>query len=349
MDLLGNIEDQTMGIDEVLSAFDEISEAVHDQRPTLEIPTLDDAIRDLAQETVEAAKEGDVRGLPMHLKAMQETLGCWRLGRMHIISAVTSGHKSTLVRGALEHIAEQGYPSLLISYEDPNLDFAGRSLVSMEHSKFTTTQIMNADFGAPSERPERLGEFIRQVELKRKNKIPMYLWDRTMYADQLISFMHRATRQLGLKAIGIDFLQLIRSEDPRVNTVDHLDRLANRLQIAAKDLGVALIVAAQPTQAATHAATKNNVAIGISDIKGASAISQACFGMLALHFPMTRVETQDNVGGRKHTEVEYERVEGKIMIIPRKWKSGKLAGAMTFACDGAHDLISDIPQKKFYG
>ena len=342
IDIQQSINEQEMGVEEVLSTFSTIAESARDQRPSLEIKSLDDAICELARDTIEAARAGKKTGLPMYLKAMQERLGGWRPGRLHVVVGITSGHKSTIVRASLEHLAEEGYPTLLISYEDPAADFAGRSVVATPGSHFTTTEIMNADFGLPSQRAHRLSQFISQIKKIRGRKIPMYIWDKPLLADELISLMYRATKQYKLKAIGIDFLQLIRSNDPRTQDVVHLDRLTNRLQIAAKELGVALIVAAQPTQGATFNATKNNIAIGVSDVKGAAAISQASFGLLALHFPMERVETESTHGGKKHTDVEYERIPNRIMIIPRKWKSGSVVGAMTFACDGAHDLISDI-------
>lgn len=339
IDLVEGITDQSLGVDETLAAFEELAELARSQRSELELETLDDAIADLARETVEAAKGGQLIGLPMPLRAMQERLGGWRPGRMHIVLGITSGHKSTMVRMAIEHLAAEGHPSLLVSYEDPNSDFAGRSLVAVEGGEFTTTEVMNADFGPGSQRAGRLSKFIGQVEQARRG-IPMYLHDKPMTTDELISFIYRATRQYKLKAIGIDFLQLIRADDPRTPDVTHLDRTANRLQAAAKDLGIALIVAAQPTQAATHNATRNNIALGFADVKGAAAISQACFGLLALHFPL---QSKGNDGD------EVERVPGKIMVIPRKWKSGKAVGSMTFDCDGAHDRISDIEPDRFYG
>lgn len=344
-----DIGDQNMGVDEVLTAFEGLAKRAREQRPELEIQTLGDAIDELAHKTVEAAEEGKIIGLPMPLPTMQDRLGGWRPGRMHIIAGITSGHKSTVLRMSLEHMAAEGFPTLLVSYEDPNADFAGRSLVAQPGSEFTTTQIMNADFGPEGQRSERLAQFMRQVDSSPSRKIPMYVWDKPMLVDELISFLYRATRQHKLRAIGIDFLQLIRANDSRVDVVAHLDQLANRLQGVAKDLNIALLVAAQPTQSATNNATKNNTAIGLSDVKGASAISQACFGLLTLHFPMDRIKTESSKSGMKYTDVEYERVPNRIMIVTRKWKSGSVTGAMTFHCDGAHDRITELEAKKFYG
>ena len=357
MDTVQEIQNQSMGLHEALAAITGIAKVAEEQQPALELKSLDTAIKELAKKTIEAAKDGKIIGLPMFLPSMQDRLGGYRPGRFHAIVAITSGHKSTFVRASLEHMAEKGHRVLLISYEDPTDDFAGRSLVSQPalenepDSTFTTTEVMNADFGPASQRVKRLGQFIKQVDIKSPRKQNMWIWDKPLLVDELISLMYRAVAQYKIKAIGIDFLQLIRSGNPRMDDVGHLDRLSNRLQLAAKELDVALIVAAQPTQGATHNATKNNVAIGIADVKGAAAISQACFGVLALHFPMESIETETRVGGRKQTEVEHQRIPNRIMVIPRKWKSGnQFGGPMTFQCDGAHDLISELPPKRaFYG
>lgn len=351
LDTVTEIQDQSMGLHEALASIASIAKLAEEQQPELELKSLSTAIKELAAKTVEAAQEGKITGLPMFLPSLQERLGGWRPGRFHVIMGITSGHKSTVLRASLEHMAELGHRTLLISYEDPADDFAGRSLVSQPGSTFTTTQIMNADFGDASQRVQRLGEFIQQVDLQSPRRQNMWIWDKPLLVDELISLIYRAVAQYKLKAVGIDFLQLIRSGNPRMDDVGHLDRLSNRLQAAAKELDIALIVAAQPTQSATHNATKNNTAIGISDVKGAAAISQASFGMLALHFPMKAVVTETQVGGRKHTETEYQRIPNRIMIIPRKWKSGsQFGGPLSFQCDGAHDLISELPPtRRFYG
>lgn len=344
VDLYQDIGDQAVGVDEAAMRLEKIYEFARGNRPQLEIPTHAEAVANQAKIIVEAAKANTIIGLPMPLRSMQERLGGWRPGRLHIIAAITSGHKTTMLRMAIEHMAALGFPGLLISYEDPTGDFAARSMVAAPMSSFSTTQLANADFGSASERTSRLSLFVGEVQAAIDRKLPMYLWDKPMAIDELIAFIYRATIQLKLKAIAIDFFQLIRSNDPRMGDVAHFDRVANRLQAAAKDLDVALIVAAQPTQSATHNATKQNIAIGLSDVKGAAAISQAAFALLALHFPMERIEKTTSVGGRKQTEVEYERVPDRILVVPRKWKSGPQLGSLSFGCDGAHDRIYDLEQ-----
>ncbi len=160
IDTAQDIQNQSMGLHEALTAIRGMTKLAEEQQPELELKTLGTAVTELADKVIAAAEEGKIIGLPMFLPSMQERLGGWQPGRMHVIVGVTSGHKSTVLRASLEHLAMKKYRVLLVSYEDPTDDFAMRSLVSQPGSKFTTSQIKNADFGDAPHRAVRIADFI---------------------------------------------------------------------------------------------------------------------------------------------------------------------------------------------
>lgn len=331
--IVDEIYKQQSSVAQAIHRVDQVLEAMRNDTVDLDVPTCTDVVVANARETVEVIERGVPTGLEMPLAIMNERLSGWRPGRSHIICAVTSGHKTTLLRQSAYHLASKGIATDLIAYEDDAWDLAARCMSAQPGCDLTWRDIVTGEVSK-----SRIGEFIAAVGLMESTRYPIGILDRNLDIDKLISFMYQRVRTNNVKAFFVDYLQIIPYFNPRMSLAERTEYKAERLRIAAKELGVALILGCQPTNAATAEALRNNKIIGVSDFKNSSGIAQNAFGALCLHFPMEEIKDR---GADGRTTTLFERKPNKIMIVPRKWKYGEPNRPMFCNLDAPHDLILD--------
>lgn len=268
-----------------------------------------------------AARAGDIElTLSMSTRKLQAALGGWVFGRLHMIMAVTSGHKTTLLRQELEHIAVNGNCAAYITMEDSEADIVARSMAARSKGRFTVRDLMTGqgNWGAP--------EMIVRVEEEiRKTNPPLLIRQAALTLGQCVAMIHSAKNQ-GAKALGVDFFQLLRPDDSRMGSTEFWHLAATEIQRAAMETNMAIILCVQPTQSATKSSHGTNYVTGTGDARGGSAIGQAAFGLLSLSF------RYDDDG---------KRIPDEIYITVQKWKHAQTGIPHKFRLDAAHDTISD--------
>lgn len=282
---------------------------------------LAEAARKAATDYCDAVSGKIKLTLPLPLQSLQDALGGLPVGKLVMVQAITSGHKTTLVRLMMEHLAWIDTPTAYITLEDSAEHLAARTIASRGDGSFAVRQIMTGE----KLDDRAMSAFIHAADKVIGKDPPLLIRHEALSLRKCITRIHEAVAK-GAKAVGVDFFQLLTPDDPRTPEVAHWARTAQALQAVALELGVPLVVAVQATQEATKKAEDAGRAVGLGDIRGGSAISQAAFGVLSLAFPM------DDDG---------RRVPGKITIIPRKWKTAQTG--IPIRCDllAGQDIIAD--------
>lgn len=324
---------QRSSVDQAIHRVAQVLEAMRNDAVDLEVPICADVVVANAHETAEVIQLGVPTGLEMPIDIMNERLSGWRPGRSHVVCAITAGHKTTLLRQSAYHLAMKGIATDFIAYEDDAWDLAARCMSAEPSCDLTWRAIVTGEVDK-----SRIGEFIRAVGIMESTRYPIGILDKSPDIDKLVSFMYQRVRTHNVKAFFIDYLQIIPYFNPRMNLSERTEYKAERLRIAAKELGAALILGVQPTNAATADALRTNKIIDVADFKNSSGIAQNCFGALCLHFPMEEIKDK---GADGRTTIRFERKPNKLMIVPRKWKYSEPNQPMFCNLDAPHDMILD--------
>jgi replicative DNA helicase len=286
---------------------------------------LREAAHEAIKNAIDASKGKIELTLPMPWQTLQTALKGWPLGRMVMVMAITSGHKTTLGRKAAEFEAErEGGCSAYISLEDPASHLAARTLAERSMGMTTVGEIMSGDIG----REDKLTSMMDTMERIDKRNPQMMIKHETLTLNQCVSRVYEAARK-GAKLVVVDFFQLLKKDDMRMHDVSFWESAANSLQRAALECNVCLVLLVQPTQEGTKRVMQANTCLGPGDIRGGSAIAQAAFGLLVLSFELEEVDG------------ELKRIRDRIHIVAQKWKSADVGTTMLFKLDGAYDLIEE--------
>lgn len=261
----------------------------------------------------------DPRAIPMNLTSMQKAYGGWRRGKLHLICAPTSQHKTTLAVQAWKFSSIKGYRCCYITLEDDATDIAERVAVS-EVSGLTLKHLVGRD-SITAEHPRMMGEWERLAETEWAKRAVIV--DAALDLPTLEGEI-RSQAARGLDLCVVDFMQLISSADRRVDPVQHAAACATTLQATAKECDIALLCCVQPTQAAT----RGDAPVEIGDIRGGSAIAQAAFAVIVCHRPAIELAPNE----------EPPRTRD-LNVYVRKWKKGPTPGFFGLKVEGGRDRI----------
>lgn len=284
------------------------------------------AVREAATRYCQAVRDGKPLTLEMPWQALQDRLDGWPLGRLVMIQAITSGHKTTAGRQAAEHVARTGTPTAYITFEDPPEHIAARSMSADSDGSFTVRDLMTA-----SSKANVTTGVVHVADTLVTMDIPMRIRYEKMTLPKLRQRLHEAASK-DCKMVVVDFFQLIVPERVGETTTDFLARAANEIQGVAMDTGMAIILLVQPTQEATKRAKETGYQLDLGDIRGGSAIAGAAFGVLALGF-----EYDDH----------RRRVPDRILVAVRKWKTASTLVTVRLRLDAAHDRILDFDDRSW--
>lgn len=288
----------------------------------------------LFNDWAQAIKSGEERLLPMPLAGLTKRLTGWQKGKLYLVGAVTSGHKTTFGRMAAWECAEAGHRSLLWPMEDTAQEMASRTFAAkikqVDTRTFTTFR-----------RPEGIteGDFTNMLSalgthLDSEPSKQMRYLDEAM--PRLTRVLGRVSAEVakGLDFAVLDFMQLIQPDDPKMGEVQHWFMVSNALAAMAKRLNIPVLCTVQPTQAATRDQARNKRPLTLGDLRGGSAIAQSAYGVLLFN----RVYDDDGELDRRYLDVDVA-----------KWKNAD-TGGMRFKVERSNDLIlDDDPAAQYRG
>lgn len=241
-----------------------------------------EAVRSAAELVAEVCADIDARaangttlaGLATGYAALDDVLGGLRPGELVVVGARPSLGKTALALNILSNVATGGQSVLLFSLEMPGRDIGAR-LVSM-HSRvpmhlFTRPQHLTAAHA------EALAE---QTNPRALAGAPIYV-DATAGATaaHVASVCRREAVRTGVALVAIDYLQLMRPENPRDNKTQQVGTLALRVKELARELDVPVILLSQ----LSRASESENRRPQLSDLRDSGSIEQDADRVILLH------------------------------------------------------------------
>ena len=275
-------------VDDVVNiVHDELFKATH---TTEEPMTLLNAANILIKRW-KAAKTGEYPGLPCFLPEMNKSLGCFRYGQLYFIGAVPKAGKTTLVEQQLKHWAyDLQVPVAGISLEMTTPDFVGRIWCEQaDVSMFALDMGYQEKPGFPLRIAEVRNVIKDWFNADMSQKIPLYLADRRMNIVEICSWVRMMVRKHSIKAVCVDYLQLIETPDSLQNKKEYekIALIVGRLRDLARELGIVVLVVAQLTKEARKALHGNQKfkpeRPSPDDILGGSIILNAAYGVMMMY------------------------------------------------------------------
>lgn len=236
------------------------------------------AAKVMLQEAIERIDQrhengGKLVGIPSGYTKLDEHLAGFRNGQMIVIGARPSVGKTALALSIASNIALSGIGVLFFSLEMPKSEIADR-LLSMQSGvalhRINSTRFADGDIHriAVAASPDGIGgcDFFLDDNC-----------DQT--AERMLQISRRAIRKFGIQIILVDYLQLIRPENARVNRNEQVGTLARKVKLIARQLQVPVICLAQLNR---EVESRNGVP-RLSDLRDSGEIEQHADGVVLLH------------------------------------------------------------------
>lgn len=233
---------------------------------------IDEAFSNFEQMLVRIRKgEGSIQGLSSGYEKLDEKSNGLKAGDMFVIAARPSMGKTSLLLNIMEHIAmDLKKPSLLFSCEMPAVQIVERLLFA--RSGIRRAEIM------------RRGSLTR-LEMDHFNKAVKELRDVPLVIDdtpaisitELRAKARRVLRDQGeLSAIGVDYLQLMRSHTKQAqgSREREIAEISSGLKALAKELKLPVIVLAQLNRGPESRTGASRGKPMMSDLRESGAIEQ---------------------------------------------------------------------------
>lgn len=304
-------------IDQISGAIQEINSAtyVNDWNDASEL------VFKLMKHQDEMSKSGGL-GLMSGFPKLDNANGGFFPGQMIVLGARPSVGKSAFAGQIALQMAKQGHPVGFISLEMNNNEIAAR-LASLETGTDYGTIYRNLyrDEDQKATWYEKMRKFV---------DLPIYVSDKTgISAVDIKAKAAKLKHSYGLKALFIDYLQLVDSEShtkgrTRENEVSIISRTC---KIMAKELEIPVFVLCQLNRAVTQRSGAARYPM-LSDLRESGSIEQDADIVMFLHRDILLGEPYDK------TEDGLSTADRADLIV-RKWRSGRSNMHIDLRFDGS--------------
>jgi replicative DNA helicase len=219
---------------------------------------------------LEALAKGDreVTGTPSGFRDLDNLLGGFQPGNLVVIAARPSLGKSALVCNIAENVATKaGLPVAFFSLEMSEAELAHRFIGC--RSRIPSDRLRKGKVAARDW--PRVVRACNELE-----KAPLWLDDSSDLS--LLELRAKARRlaasQGGLGLVIVDYMQLMRAEDPRVNRVEQVGQISRGLKILARELSLPVIGVSQLSRAPELRTGKERGRPMLSDLRESGSIEQ---------------------------------------------------------------------------
>uniref|UniRef100_A0A7C2K5D9 Replicative DNA helicase n=1 Tax=candidate division WOR-3 bacterium TaxID=2052148 RepID=A0A7C2K5D9_UNCW3 len=245
------------------------------------------------------ATGSNITGLPTGFKDLDELTTGFHNGDLIIIASRPSQGKTSLALNIMRYLSvESGIPTAMFSLEMP-VDQIGLRLLCMQSrvdiSKLRKGIIREEDF-------EKIT--IAAGQLK---KAPIFIDDTpSIPILELRAKARRIKREHDIKAIFVDYLQLIKGPENAENRQQEISAISRSLKALAKELQIPVIALSQLSRAIEQRSDKRPQ---LSDLRESGAIEQDADLVIFLHKP--RLEDEINFSGPPPEEDVVDVIVGK--------------------------------------
>jgi len=208
-------------------------------------------------------------GTPSGFKELDDKSGGFQKNNLIVIAARPSMGKSALVCNIAENAAlKHGKTVALFSLEMSESELAQRFLASqgrISSDRLRKGTVSKSDWPKVVEANNRLSEAPLWID----DSSDLGLLELRAKARRLAAQEHGASRELGL--IIVDYIQLIRADDPRANRVEQVSQFSRGLKLLSGELGVPVIAVSQLSRSPEQRPDKRPI---LSDLRDSGAIEQ---------------------------------------------------------------------------
>lgn len=236
---------------------------------------IGDVVRACLEEMDARVESGStLGGLATGYPDLDHALGGLRPGELCVIGARPSLGKTALAVNLLANVAGGGVPVLLVSLEMPASEIGSR-LLSMgsrvpmhKLSRPATLTAGEVTAVAAAASPSGVGGS------------PFFVDDTPdQTAAAVASLARREVRRSGVQLVAVDYLGLMRPENPRDNRTQQVGTLALRMKNMARDLGVPVLLLSQLNRELEHAGRRPR----LSDLRESGDVEAHADRVLLLH------------------------------------------------------------------
>jgi replicative DNA helicase len=210
----------------------------------------------------------DVTGTPSGFRDLDNVLGGFQPGNLIVIAARPSLGKSALVCNIAENVASKhGEPVAFFSLEMSEAELAHRFIACrarIPSDKLRKGKVSKSDWP----RVLRAGNELERAPLWLDDSSDLSMLELRAKARRL------AASQGGLGLVIVDYMQLMRPDDPRANRVEQVGQISRGLKILARELNVPVIGLSQLSRAPELRTGRERGRPMLSDLRESGSIEQ---------------------------------------------------------------------------
>src|SRR5947199_480883 len=245
-------------------AESELFKIAHDDR-TGELRAIEDVLHDELDKLERISREGiAMTGTPTGYVDLDDLTGGLQPGNLIVLAARPSMGKSALVTNIAENAAvDHGKPVALFSLEMSETELAQRFIASQ-------AKLDGDDLRKGRVKPDRWPKVVKATQ--KLASAPMFIDDSS---DMGILEMRAKARRLHarheLGLVIVDYLQLMRPENPSDSRVEQIGHISRGLKLLARELKIPVIAVSQLSRAVESRPDKRPL---LSDLRESGQIEQ---------------------------------------------------------------------------
>jgi replicative DNA helicase len=215
----------------------------------------------------------EIRAIPTPWKQLNEFLnGGLRRGQLAIVGGRPSEGKSNAGLNMVQHAATWGYSGLVFSVEMPKLEVTARLLAAGAGVRLAHLIQHNLDMDTET----KIQKFVDD-----SNNVKLEVVDEErLTVEQIVSHC-RSKKDLDI--VFVDYLQLLAPTDSRIDRRLQIAHVSRSLKVAARELDVVMVVAAQLNRGPIDSKTGKMRSPIASDIGESGAVEQDADVVLLLN------------------------------------------------------------------
>jgi replicative DNA helicase len=221
---------------------------------------------------LEALSKGtaEVTGTPSGFRDLDEKTGGFQPGNLIIIAARPAIGKSTLICNFAENVAlKTKKPVALFSLEMSEMELAHRFIGSQ--SRISSDRLRKGKVSSKDwPKVVKACNVLESAPLWIDDSSDLGLLELRAKARRLHA-QERGRGHEGLEMVIVDYLQLMRTDDPRANRVEQVAQFSRGLKILARELAVPVVGVSQLSRAPEQRPDKRPI---LSDLRESGSIEQ---------------------------------------------------------------------------
>jgi replicative DNA helicase len=242
----------------------ELFRIAHEDR-TGELRTIEAVLHDELEKLERISREGmAVTGTPSGFKDLDELTGGFQRGNLIVLAARPAMGKSALVTNIAENAAiDYGKPVALFSLEMSETELAQRFIASQ-------AKLNGDDLRKGRVRSDRWPKVMNATE--RLASAPLFVDDSSdLGILELRAKARRLHARQDLGLVVVDYLQLMRPENPSISRVEQVGQISRGLKLLARELNIPVIGVSQLSRAVEARPDKRPL---LSDLRESGGIEQ---------------------------------------------------------------------------